>query len=706
MVSDLINNLALILAFSVFYSILTRSSLIGNLIGDVVYGFLFGGMCIVVMNAPMTLAPGVITDTRTVVLSLAGLFGGPVAAVISTASASVYRIWLGGQGVLAGVVGMVLGALAGCIFRQIIKGKTGDLTPWKLYLFGLMAEAAHLLSAFTLPSNLTWKILEEVTLPFMAVVPVGILILGVLLSDIHSRMDSVKALRKSEQRFLDTLNNAPSAIYFKDTSYKYLLVNNVFLKMTGISNKDVRGLSDYDIWPHDVAQAFYQNDQQVFSSGKALDVIENVRLKNGDVKHYRSTKFPLFDDKGELYSLCGISNDITRQLEEEQKRRTLETQLIQSQKMEAIGTLAGGIAHDFNNILSAIIGYAELIQMNLSKDQDTGTQTMIKEILKAGIRARDLVRQILTFSRKTEEERNPVEVDLIIDEALKLLRATLPANIEIEKQLDSKAVIMADPTQIHQVVMNLCTNADHAMRENGGVLRVELTEVEVDPSTAAMHIDMEPGIYLNLLISDNGKGMKPEVLERIFEPFYTTKEQGEGTGMGLSLVHGIVTSLGGMIHAYSELGVGSTFSIYLPVLQSDLETIDEKTDLTMYRGDETILVVDDEESITKLISELLPKLGYRVETKNDSQEALAYFQENPQKFDLVVADVTMPVMTGDKLAQQMLRIRQDIPIILATGFSTRVSDQSAQELGIRAILTKPFIINQLSAAIRQALDSA
>ena len=394
-------------------------------------------------------------------------------------------------------------------------------------------------------------------------------------------------------------------------------------------------------------------------------------------------------------------------LEELVEKRTremsrLEKRLFQARKMEAIGVLAGGIAHDFNNILSAIIGYAELIQMEL--DEKSQASSHIREILQAGTRAKDLVQQILTFSRQTEQKLTPVAVNLIVKETLKLMRASLPVTIDIKQAIESDALIMGDPTQIHQVIMNLCTNAAQAMQEGNGTLEVELTSGKIAEYPDERLKELEPGTYLQLKVSDTGHGIPPEILDNIFDPFFTTKERGKGTGMGLAVVHGIVKSYGGTITVDSNPHKGSVFRIFLPTTDGNSVAgpIEEQDSLP--EGNEHILFIDDEPALVEIGEQLLENLGYQVVTRTGSLEALELFRQSPDRFDLVITDMTMPGMTGERLAQEMLAINKNIPIIICTGFSQHMSESRAGEMGIQGFLKKPVVLSELAYVIRKTLD--
>jgi CheY-like chemotaxis protein len=369
--------------------------------------------------------------------------------------------------------------------------------------------------------------------------------------------------------------------------------------------------------------------------------------------------------------------------------------------MEAIGTLAGGIAHDFNNILSAVIGYTEIALADVP--DGTSQHRNLQEVLKAGSRARDLVKQILTFSRQTEQELKPVQIDQIVRETIKLLRASLPTTVKISQDIQSDSAVLADSTQIHQVIMNLCTNAAHAMRAKGGRLTIDLSDVVLGGSFLEQHPYLSPGVYIKLRVIDTGHGMKKVTLDRIFDPFFTTKERGEGTGMGLAVVLGIVKSHGGTITVESEEGKGSTFNVFLPVILREIDH-EVRTNEPIPTGTERILFIDDEKSLVDLGQQILERLGYRVTIRTSSVEALELFIEQPDKFDLIITDMTMPNMTGDELAGKLMNIRADIPVILCTGYSERISKERAHDLGIKEFILKPIVMRELAKTVRSVLD--
>ena len=410
----------------------------------------------------------------------------------------------------------------------------------------------------------------------------------------------------------------------------------------------------------------------------------------------------LFDEiAGDIaFALHSIELEKEHKQSEEEKGQ-LQAQLQQAQKMEAIGTLAGGIAHDFNNILSSVLGYTELALDDA--EEGTRLRSNLQTVLSAGERARDLVQQILAFSRQSETAFSPIQVKLITKEALRLLRAILPTTIEIRQDIQSDSMVLGDPTQIHQILLNLGTNADHAMREKGGLLEVTLADVGLDSLFTAKHPDIKPGTHLKLMVRDTGHGIPPHILDRIFDPFFTTKDKSEGTGMGLSVVHGIVKAHGGAITVQSEPGKGTVFNAFLPVIEKTI-AMEAPIEKPLSTGTERILFVDDEIPLVRLGKWILEPLGYDVTTRTSSIEALELFKAQPDRFDLVITDMTMPNLTGSELALKLGKIRPDIPIILCTGFSHEITAEKSKEMGIKAFLFKPILSEVMAETVRRVLD--
>ncbi len=404
-----------------------------------------------------------------------------------------------------------------------------------------------------------------------------------------------------------------------------------------------------------------------------------------------------------------LQTEIAEKMAAQASARKLARQLQQSQKMEAIGTLAGGIAHDFNNILSAIIGYSELAQLHITstcRNRDCPAIHDLAMVLQASERAKDLVRQILTFSRRQDNEQSPLHLGLVVKEALALLRSSLPHSIEIKSTINCENDrILANATQIHQIIMNLGANAHYAMRESGGVLAVEVERIEIDEfDRKSKNLDLAPGPYLLLKVCDTGCGMERAILDKIFDPYFTTKPKDQGTGMGLAVVHGIVKSHDGLITVYSEPGKGTSCQIYLPQFVAT-PCQQEKVEEEIPMGTERILLVEDEALVARMQGRLLESLGYTVTLETDPSKALQLFRAAPDSYDLVLTDMTMPRMNGAALTQNILSIRPEIPVILCTGFSELVNEAKARALGVKAFAMKPMARKSIAKLVRTVLDS-
>lgn len=514
--------------------------------------------------------------------------------------------------------------------------------------------------------------------------------------DITDRKRAEEGLRESEEKYRLLIKNLPSIVCrgYKDWSVEF--IDRKVEVLTGYNVDDFNSgkMKWSDVVLEEDFKAARQSFIQALKTDKSYIREYRIKSKAGGIFWIQERGHIVCDSKGEIEYISCVFFDVT-------ETKKLQTQLQQSQKMESIGTLAGGIAHDFNNILSAVIGYTEIAIDDVK--EDSSLYNNLQQVLKAGERATDLVQQILTFSRQTDQELKPVQVKVIIREVLKLIRATLPATIEIKLDISSESAVLADPTQIHQVLMNICANAGHAMQEKGGTLGISLNNVDLDSDFMAEHPEIKPGPYLQLTISDTGHGMLPEVLERIFDPFFTTKEKGKGTGMGLAVVHGIVKSHNGTITAYSDPEKGSTFNVYLPVIAEDSASEIRKKEL-LPTGTEHLLLVDDEEAIVNYEKQALESLGYKVVTKTSSLEALELFKAQKDRFDLVITDMTMPQMTGENLAKELMKIKPDIPVILCSGFSTKMDEKKAMAMGIRAFVLKPILKQKIAGVIRAVLD--
>jgi PAS domain S-box-containing protein len=506
------------------------------------------------------------------------------------------------------------------------------------------------------------------------------------------------ALVDSEERYRTITENSPDIITRYDRQLRHIYVSPNIISVSGNKAEDYIGKTYKEMgYPEEVCLPVEEAITKTFKSGEQQELEYEYHPPNTTASIFISQRLkPEYGPDETVASVIGVSHDIT-------ERKKLEEQLRQAQKMEAIGTLAGGIAHDFNNILGVIMGYTELVLEDIP-EQESYHQNL-KHVMAAARRGEEMVKQILAFSRKSEEEKKPVYISHILKEALKMLRSSLPTTIEIKSGIEENmGLVMANPTQVQQVIMNLSTNAAHAMRENGGVLEISLKEMTVkDNDNNAPGLDLAPGRYQLMTVKDTGHGMTPGIMERIFEPYFTTKRPGEGTGMGLSVVHGIIKSHEGDIRVLSEPLKGTTFHVYFPVAE-DVKEPTIKKGKPVTGGSERILFVDDDNSLAEMGKLMLEKLGYKVTVRTSSIEALEVFRKTPNKFDLVITDQTMPNKTGTQLTRELLRIRPDIPVILSTGFSETVNKENFKTLGIRAFVMKPIVKNDIAKIIRKVLE--
>ena len=502
---------------------------------------------------------------------------------------------------------------------------------------------------------------------------------------------------KERLRLFTAIEQTAASVLITSPDGTIEYVNPAFQKITGYASDEVIGKNPKMLQSGKQDKSFYEDLWKTISGGNVWNGRLINRRKDGSIVHEDGAISPVKDSNGNIVNYVQVTQDVTKEVE-------LQNQLVQAQKLEAIGTLAGGIAHDFNNILFAITGFTELAMLDLPAD--SRARSNLERVMHAARRSGDMIKQILAFSRQGENEVTAIDLMPLVKEGLKFLRAAIPTTIELSQKIGPNlGKVIADPTQIHQVLMNLCVNASHAIKDNKGTISVELSEVELKADFTTDNPPLVPGKHLRLTVTDTGVGIPSEIVDKIFDPYFTTKDAGKGTGLGLSVVHGIVEKHKGAITITSELGKGSTFNVFLPVVEKEepqSETSSE-SDVTP-TGKEHILVVDDESHLLEMYERQLKRLGYEVTCSSNPEEVLELFRTDPLKFDLVITDFTMPKMTGIELAMELGSIRPGIPMILCSGVSQVVSESVTKEAGIQSVIYKPIRRPEIAQAIRKALD--
>ncbi len=525
-------------------------------------------------------------------------------------------------------------------------------------------------------------------------------LVGEIFINALERKKSEEALTRSEANYRMLVENTRDIIYSYNPDGTVRFITPQIAKL-GYNPEEIVGRKMIDFVHPDDKERILNEFRKFIVTGKSFPTVCRLIGKKS-VIHIEEISEIIKDEKGDIAYITGVIRDITERIKSEEEKSKLEKQLRHSDKIKAIGTLAGGIAHDFNNILVAILGYIEVAMYNIP--DDSNLRPYMEQMKKACHRAIKLVKQLLTFSRETEGERNPIQLSSIIKESLKMLRPLIPATIDIKQNLKNPGIINGDPTHIYQIMMNLCKNAADAMKEKGGVIKVSLKDIDTGSNIEELNQELAPGNYIRLTVSDTGHGIDQSIKERIFEPYFTTKKIGEGSGMGLSIVHGIVKSYGGEITVESETGKGTSFNIFFPKIKSN-EHVEIKGTSKPPGGNENILLVDDEEDmVVRVLKKILEDLGYNVVAKYSGNQAFKVFCEDPEWFDLVITDQTMPKMTGIELSRRLLQVRPDIPIILISGFSQVISSEMIKEIGIKQFITKPFEIQELANIMRKLLD--
>lgn len=560
MVLELIKGVGLLLSLSLLQSIIRRQWHLSVPVLHVLSGLLFGSICVIGMMSPLELVPGVIFDARSVILSMSGLFGGPIVAGIGAAISGGYRYWIGGDGVYVGIATIVLCASLGLVFRYFVKRNWVKIGFIELLVFGVVVHVAEVLLFTQLPADVAQKVMSDVAVPLILTFSPAIVFLGLLLQDIENRLLTDQALRESEQHKRSILDALPDLIWLKDVNGAYLACNPMFERFFGAKESEIRGKTDYDFVDTELADAFRFHDMAAIKSDRPTRNEEEIIFADDGRKALMDTiKTPLKNADGEVVGVLGVARDIT-------EIRDMEERLRHSYKMDAVGSFAGGIAHDVNNMLLPIISLSGMVM----KDMPEGSreQKRLEKVIEAAEKAKSIISAILAFSHRDSGPVNNqvVDVAVLIRETIELIRTTLPSSITVIEKIDSDiGSIFCDPSQISAILVNLANNSADAFEGKVGELSISVSQWDKSQQQTPQTHNLNPGRYVRIAVTDNGSGMDMNTVSHVFDPFFTTKEVGKGTGLGLSMAYGIIKKLDGGIDVSSTLGAGSTFSVYLPL---------------------------------------------------------------------------------------------------------------------------------------------
>lgn len=708
---SLIQNAALLVALSTLYGLLARvRTSAEDLRFRMFSGLLFGLVAIAGMLLPFRYAPGIIYDGRSIIMAAAGLFVGGPGSVVAVVVAGAYRAYLGGQGVWAGLATIVVCAAIGMAFRRWSKNQPERLGILLLYGLGVSAHVAMLLCQLVLlPWSSSAHVFRSVWLPVMLIFPVATVFVGLLLGNEERRIQLTERLRETNER-LNQLGSRLDEVVWTASADGGVVksINEAFSAIYGLSPDKLERASD--LWlrmthPDDVPVA-ESSERDLHAFGHSQADYRIVRA-DGEVRWVRDRKSLIRDEKGRVVAMGGLIADVTATVEAEEALRASEDQLRQSQKMEAIGQLAGGIAHDFNNLLTAIIGYSDLV-LGAAASLDQAVRDDILEIRRAAERAAGLTRQILAFSRRQALQPSRVKLDAILGDMEQLLRRTLGETIElVVERAPDLAFTEIDVHQFEQVVINLAVNARDAM-PLGGRLTLRTANVLLTPDFCQGRNDVQPGLHVVLTVADTGVGMDEATLARACEPFFTTKPVGQGTGLGLSTVYGIVRQSGGAMDIESRLGEGTSITIYLPAVQAvGDDSVPQDVAAFTGRGGHTVLVVEDEEPLRRLIARVLESQGHEVLLAEDSRQALKIVEEYPQAIGLLITDIVLPGgMRGDELAAVLTDACSNLPVLLVSGYAHDAAELTGSSEARIEYLAKPFSPQTLVDTVARILHQS
>jgi two-component system, cell cycle sensor histidine kinase and response regulator CckA len=702
---SLLQNAAILVALSTLYGLLARFRRGETAVRiRLLTGLLFGAVAIAGMLLPYRYQPGLIYDGRSIVLSMAGLFGGGDGTAVAILVAGIYRALKGGVGVWAGLATIVFCPLVGLAFRRLYHNRPEAISAVSLYGLGIAAHVVMLACQMLVPWATFVNVIRGIWLPVLLIFPVATLLIGLLLRTEERRVQATHALVESNRRLNELATQLNAVVWTASVDGKRIQdVSPVVETVSGLSPENLK--ADATLWltrvhPDD-RPGVEESLERVSDRGQ---VHMQYRIVHGDdaVRWVNDHRSMIYDETGAPVGMGGIITDITESKTMQEEHRSLQAQMLQAQKMEAVGRLAGGVAHDFNNLLTVMNNYASMAISDLGPA--SCVQGYLKEILAAGERAAGLTRQLLAFSRRQIMEPEILDLGSVVSDMKKMLARLIGEDIRLETiQAEGLWPVRADPAQVQQVIMNLAVNARDAMPQ-GGALTIE-TANAVAVSTPGEPADVDPGDYVVLRVTDTGCGMETETLLRMFEPFFTTKEEGRGTGLGLSTVYGIVKQSGGYIFAESRPGE-TVFTVYFPRAEGKAGGPGEAEEAGAQSGTETVLLVEDDQAVRELTERMLASAGYRIIAAGSGEEALALSEVTQERIDLVVSDVVMPIMSGRELADRLKKTRPELRVLFMSGYT----DETVTEQGVLArdddFISKPFGREQLLRAVRGALDPA
>ena len=701
----LLNNLTLLVSLGVLYTVILRRFPQHRTLHDVLSGLLFGVIALFAMFTPLKLPEGPIYDGRSIVLSLAGLFGGPIAGLIASSIAAAGRFWIGGVGQWVGVVVIVEATLLGIAFHYLVRRFPQAMRWPYLWAFGVVVHLGMVALQLGIPASIRWQVLGQIAAPVLSLYPLVFMLLAWIFEDQRRAAGIATRLRDHERLLQDILNAMPNPVSYKDVSGRFILCNKAFSFYNGRSVEEIVGHSVDDLLQGPALAFFAKKDAELMANPGIQHFELKVPCADGPVRDILFDRATLHRDDGSIAGIVAVMGNMT-------ERRQLEDQLRQASKLEAVGRLAGGVAHDFNNMLGVILGQTEELLDSIGEHD--GRRALLEEIRKAALRSTDLTHQLLAFARRQTINPQPLDLDARVTESLRMLRRLIPESITIVFEPSGDPhVVLVDPAQFDQVLTNLVLNARDAIEKRGRItISVEdVTLTEPHPGAPA---PVPPGHWIRLRVADDGAGIPPALLDKIFEPFYTTKDPGKGTGLGLAMVYGIVSQSHGHVQVRSHLQEGSTFDLFLPHHEGEPAPRPEprphqdtrELHAELARTDpvpgHAILVAEDEEANLRLTERILVRAGYQVFSAATPQRAVELFSEHQDEISLLLTDVIMPEMNGLDLFRALKEMKPRLECVFMSGYTADIISSSGLDEGQVRFLAKPFTRDDLLRAIHEA----